>query len=75
MNHRVKSDFEYHWDQETASRSNEKTWQTEETRHRSEIILDWRKSIFWMNNIWTKTKQEIEQQSIESFKIVKTLRN
>jgi hypothetical protein len=31
MNYRVKSDFEYHWDKETALRFNEKTWQTERT--------------------------------------------
>jgi hypothetical protein len=29
MNHRVKSDFEYYWDKETALRSNEKIWQTD----------------------------------------------
>jgi molybdenum cofactor biosynthesis enzyme MoaA len=46
INHKVKSNFKHCQNQETASRSNEKTWQTDRKENRSKIILDWRRNIF-----------------------------
>ncbi len=58
-----ESDTEYHWDQETALRSNRETWKAGWKENKDEIILDWRKSIFLNKQYINKEKkQEIRQQ-------------
>jgi len=43
---KLKNNIKHHWNQETASRSNEKTWEAERKRNRIWIILSWREDIF-----------------------------
>jgi len=58
-----ESDTEYCWNKETALRSDEETWRTEEKRHRIQIILSWRKSISLNRQHMNEDeKQEIEKQ-------------
>jgi hypothetical protein len=47
----------------------------DEMRDRSKIILSWRESIFWMNNIYMKRQSKrLNNKSIELFKIVKDIK-
>jgi len=60
---KLKSNIEYHWNQETALRSNEETWKTDWKENEDEVILSWRKNIFLNEQHTNKDKkQEIEQQ-------------
>jgi len=57
-----ESNIEYCWDQETASRFNEETWEADWKRNEDEIILNWEKDIFLNRQHMNKDEeQEIEQ--------------
>jgi len=58
---KLESNIEYCWNQETALRSNEETWEADWKESKDEIILSWRKSIFLNKQHTDKDeKQEIE---------------
>ena len=60
---KLKNNIKHHWNQKTALRFNEETWKRDWKKNRSEVILNWKKSLFLNKQYLNKNKkQEIQQQ-------------